>query len=63
MFSAWREFAKGQGLLPARQSEFRDKMETAGMRQGKDNRHGRHWQGVRVKEAHKPGNSTWEAQP
>ena len=62
MFGSWREFAKSQGLLPGRLSEFRDKMETAGMRQGKDNRRGRHWQGVRVKEAFKPANICFEAQ-
>lgn len=62
MFSAWREFAKGQGLLPGRQTEFRDKMEGSGMRHGRDNRRGRHWQGVRVREAFKPQSSAWEAQ-
>lgn len=61
MFEAWRDFAKGQGILPGRQSEFRDKLEGAGMRQGRDNRRGRHWQGVRVREAATPANTGWEA--
>lgn len=53
MFSAWRGFASGQGMKPGRQSEFLDKMEGVGMSQARDNRRGRHWLGIRVKDSAK----------
>ncbi len=49
LYGAWCQFSDASRERPGRQSEFRERMEGAGFRQGKNNARGRHWVGIDVK--------------
>jgi len=50
-FASWKGFADQRNERPGTQAQFRDRMEAAGFRQGRDRNRGRYWSGIRVHDA------------